>query len=116
VTSAFGTVIFDDAATVLHRVHADNATALPLPEYWLRRVMAHVALPADRRLSRLVRDFYEMYSDRLSGEQRAVVEDLLALQGASWLSRARYACRCPVYRQSPLDNAILRVLLTLGRF
>lgn len=116
VTSAFGTVIFDDAATVLHRVHADNATALPLPEYWLRRVTAHVGLAADRRPSRLVRDFQEMYSDRLSDEQRTLVEDLMALQGVSWLSRARYASRCPVYRQSPLDNLILRVLLTLGRF
>ena len=45
-----------------------------------------------------------------------MVEDLLALRDVSWLSRARYARRSPLYRQSAVDDAILRVLLTLGRF
>jgi len=116
VTTAFGTVIFDHSVTVLHRVHAGNATAVPLWGHWLRRVATHLRLPPDRRPSRIVRDFYETYGDRLNGEQRAMVEELLALHGVSWLSRARYARRSPLYRQSAVDDAILRVLLTLGRF
>lgn len=115
VTSAFGTVIFDDAVTVLHRVHDSNATALPLRGHLLRRVMTHFRLPDDRRLSRLVRDFLETYGDRLSAAQRATVEDLLALHAASLLRRVRYAWRTPLYRQSGVDDAILRVLLTLRR-
>lgn len=116
VTSAFGTVIFDDAVTVLHRVHDSNATALPLRGHFLRRVMTHANLPKDRRLSRLVRDFHQTYGDRLQDGQRAMVEELLALHDASWLTRARYAWRTPLYRQSGVDDAIFRVLLTLGRF
>jgi len=116
VTAAFGTVIFDDAVTVLHRVHVDNATPVPLWGHWLQRVAAHLKLPPDRRPSRFIRDFYETYGDRLNDEQHAIVEDLLALHGVSWVSRARYAYRSPVYRQSAVDDAILRVLLTLGRF
>ena len=49
VTAAFGTVIFDDSVTVLHRVHADNATPVPLWGHWLRRVATHLKLPPDRR-------------------------------------------------------------------
>ena len=115
-SGAFGTVIFDDAVTVLHRVHVDNATPVPLWGHWLQRVAAHLKLPPDRRPSRFIRDFYETYGDRLNDEQHAIVEDLLALHGVSWVSRARYAYRSPVYRQSAVDDAILRVLLTLGRF
>ena len=116
VTAAFGTVIFDDAVTVLHRVHDDNATAVALWRHWRRRVSAHLKLPPDRRPSRLVHDFYETYGDRLDGERHSIVEELLAMRRASLPSRARYACRTPVYRQSAVDNGILRVLLTLGRF
>jgi glycosyltransferase involved in cell wall biosynthesis len=116
ITTALGTVIFDEAVTVLHRVHAGNATAVPLWGYWLRRVTTHLKLPPDRRPSRLVRDFYETYSDRLNDQQRAMVEELLALHGVSWLSRARYARRSPLYRQSAVDDVIFRVLLVLGRF
>ena len=115
VTAAFGTVIFDDAVTVLHRVHDDNATPVALWRYWRRRVAAHLKRPPDRRPSRLVRNFYETYGDRLDGEQRAIVQELLALR-VSLLSRARYAYRAPVYRQSALDDCILRLLLALGRF
>jgi hypothetical protein len=64
----------------------------------------------------LVRDFYETYSDRLNDQQRAMVEELLALHGVSWLSRARYARRSPLDRQSAVDDVIFRVLLALGRF
>lgn len=116
VTTAFGTVIFDDAVTVLRRVHAANATAVPLPGHWLRRVVTHLKLPPDRRPSKFIRDFYDTYGDRLDSEKRAMVEELLSLHDKSWLSRARYARRSPVYRQSAIDDGILRVLLTLGRF
>ena len=116
VITAFGTVVFDDALTVLHRVHAANATLLPLWTHWPRRVLAHFRLPSERRPSAVVRSFYETYAGRLSPEQRTLVEKLLALPEMSWLNRARYAWRSPVFRQSAVDDAILRVLLTLGRF
>jgi hypothetical protein len=116
VVAAFGTVIFDDQITVLHRVHGGNATPVALWGQWPKRVAAHLKLPRDRRLSALVRDFYRAYGDRLSSDQRTVVEDLLALPGVSLLSRARYAWSTPLFRQKAVDDAILRLLLTLDRF
>jgi hypothetical protein len=79
-------------------------------------VAAHFRLPPEGRSSTLLRDFCETYGDRISPEQRNLVETLLALHEKSWLSRARHAFRSPVFRQSAVDDAILRVLLTLGRF
>jgi len=116
VIAAFGTVIFDEAITVLHRVHRNNATALPLWRHWPRRVSTHFKLPAHRRPSAFVREFHEIYGDLLDGERRRTVENLLSLHEQSWLSRARYAFQGPLFRQSATDNAILRLLLTFGRF
>jgi glycosyltransferase involved in cell wall biosynthesis len=116
VVSAFGTVVFDEAATVLHRVHANNATLLPLWSHWPNRVAAHFKLPPERRSSAFAGEFHEAFGDRLDRDRRAIVDEFLAMQKRSWWSRARYAWRPPVYRQNAVDDLLLRVLLALGRF
>lgn len=116
VVSAFGTVTFDDAITILHRIHAENATPAQIWRHWPRRIAVHVTRPRSGRRSTMVAKFYEAFGGRLDADKRATVELLLARHKASWLSRARYAARSPVFRQPALENAIFRVLFTLGRF
>jgi glycosyltransferase involved in cell wall biosynthesis len=116
VVSAFGSVTFDDEITILHRIHAGNMTPAPIWRHWPRRFAAHATRPRSRRRSAMVARFFEVFSERLDGDKRATVELLLARHNASWLSRALYAARSPVFRQPALDNAIFRVLFTLGRF
>jgi glycosyltransferase involved in cell wall biosynthesis len=116
VVAAFGTVVYDGEVTVLHRVHARNATLTRLWRHWPRRVAAHVALPPDRRRSAMIAEFLALFGDRLTAADRTTAEELLAAQRASWLARLRYACQPAVFRQTAIDDVILRVLLTLGRF
>jgi glycosyltransferase involved in cell wall biosynthesis len=116
VVSAFGTVTFDDAIAILHRIHGKNATPAQISRHWPRRIAVHATRPRNRRRSTMVARFYETFGGRLDADKRTTVEQLLAHHKASLLSRARYAARSPVFRQPALDNAIFRVLFTLGRF
>jgi glycosyltransferase involved in cell wall biosynthesis len=116
VVSAFGTVTFDDAITILHRIHRENATPAQILRHWPRRIAVHLSRPRNSRRSTMVARFYEAFGGQLDADKRTTVEQLLAHHNASVLSRARYAARTPVFRQPALDNAIFRVLFTLGRF
>jgi hypothetical protein len=116
VVSAFGTVIYDDAITILHRLHAQNVSPALIWRHWPRRIAAHLTRPRNLRRSVMVAKFYETLGGQLDAEKRTAVEQLLAYHTASWLSRARYVARSPIFRQPALDNAIFRVLFTLGRF
>ncbi len=116
VVSAFGTVIYDDAITMLHRLHAQNVSSALIRRHWPRRIAAHLTRPRRLRRSVMVAKFYEALGAQLDEDKRTTVELLLAQHKASWPSRARYVARSPVFRQPALDNAIFRVLFTLGRF
>ena len=116
VVAAFGTVVYDEEVTMLHRVHGRNATKANLWRHWPRRVVGHLRLPPGRRPSVMVHEFLRLFGDRLDAEKRAIVERLLEARGATWRARARYARSAAVFRQTAVDNAILRVLLALGRF
>jgi glycosyltransferase involved in cell wall biosynthesis len=116
LVSAFGTVIYDDEVTLLHRVHDRNATMTHLWRHWPRRVATHVQLPPGRRLSAMAREFLRLFGDRLEPDKRRVVDQLLDARAGSWWARGAYALSPAVFRQTPVDNAILRVLLAFGRF
>jgi glycosyltransferase involved in cell wall biosynthesis len=116
VVTAFGSVVFDEHVSILHRVHTGNATSAGLWHEWPRRIVDHLARPKGKRPSRTVQAFYEAFGERLDPDRKALVERLLALPMEPWTSRLRFATEGSVERQTRTDNAILALLLTLGRF
>jgi glycosyltransferase involved in cell wall biosynthesis len=116
VVAAFGTVVYDAEVTVLHRVHGRNATITNLWRHLPRRVIAHLRLRPRRHLSAMAHEFRRLFGDRLDADKRATVERLVEARGAPWRARISYARSPVVFRQTAVDDAILRVLLALGRF
>jgi glycosyltransferase involved in cell wall biosynthesis len=116
VVAAFGTVVYDAEVTVLHRVHGRNATITNLWRHLPRRVIAHLRLRPRRHLSAMAHEFLRLFGDRLDADKRAIVERLVEARGATWRARVSYARSPVVFRHTAVDDAILRVLLALGRF
>ena len=58
-------------------------------------------------------EFLHRFGDRLDVDKRAVSNDC---SNAAWRARANYAWSPAVFRQTAVDDVILRVLLALGRF
>ena len=115
VMAAFGTVIFDDQVSVLHRLHGTNVTAADVARHWPRRIADHFSRPKHLRLSATAAAFHDTFGCRLEPAMKGLVEQFLGLRGASWPARVRFALNCPVERQRAVDNLILRMVLTLGR-
>lgn len=116
VVAAFGTVVYDPEVTILHRVHGRNATMTHLWRHLPKRVLAHLRLQSQGHPSAMAHEFFRLFGDRLDADKRAIVERLLEARGATWRARVSYARSPAVFRQTAVDNAILRVLLVLGRF
>lgn len=64
----------------------------------------------------MAHEFLRLFGDRLDADKRAIVERLLEARGATWRARVSYARSPAVFRETVVDNAILRVLLALGRY
>jgi glycosyltransferase involved in cell wall biosynthesis len=116
VVSAFGEVVFDPLPTILYRQHGANVFGVAQGR--LARVRGRLrrfqrAGPREVVL-RQATEFALLYGARLGSDCRRVLTRLLRSR-RGWRARARYALRPDVYRQSPLENAILGLLLMLRR-
>ena len=116
VVAAFGTVIYDEAASLKYRLHAANDTgaAVSFSEDWARRVRRFWS---DRkgafRIHAQAQAFAALFGERLAADKRFLLERFLASK-SSLSRRLAYALRPAVYRQSRTDQMILRALVLLG--
>ena len=116
VVSAFGDVIYDDVPKVLYRQHTSNVMG----------AQVGVLRSFRKRISRFIRrgnllpirlqaeQFRLLYGSSLDRERRRVLDRFLAPRNSLW-DRVRYALSTELWRQSRLDDVILRILLSAGR-
>jgi glycosyltransferase involved in cell wall biosynthesis len=113
LVSAFGTVLYDEHAAVDYRRHGANAVGSPSrwSPRWLRDGWQQLRNgELDARLRDQASTLRERFGTRMSGSQRAILDAFLAPPGSPF-RRLWRALTCPVYRQRPIDEVFVRLLL-----
>jgi len=113
LVSAFGTVLYDERASVEYRRHGANAVGSPSrwSPRWLRsgwRQLRDGRL--DERLVDQALTLRDQFGERLPAAQRAILDAFLAPPGSP-VRRMWRAVTCPVYRQRSVDGLFVRLLL-----
>ena len=114
VMSAFGEIRYDDESRILYRQHAQNVIGLApgLIAGWSRRIARFMR--RKESVARQVGEFRRLFSDRLSPAQREMVA-LVERAPRSFFDRLALAFSRRVYRQSVIDDLVLRVVVLLNR-
>jgi glycosyltransferase involved in cell wall biosynthesis len=116
VITAFGRVVYDNRSFILYRRHAGNATNYPTGlinslGYFLKRFQRYSRY---RPVMQQAEEFWRIYGLMLSEELQFELTGLLKSQ-KSIISRLRYLLSCKLYRHSPLDNQLMRLMLLVNR-
>ena len=112
LVSAFGKVIYDPASTILYRQHRENiigAKASFLGK-WRGRASQFYERWGKRKITSQAIEFREIFTDMLPQEKRDILDHFISSQ-AKFTTRLSYAFFPEVYRQSRIDNMILRILI-----
>lgn len=119
VVSAFGKVVFDERPLVKYRQHGNNVVGggrdgrMPWARRWQRFFSSSKTgtFVCTDQASVFKRFFYE----KLGGKDKKILDELLRAK-KNPLYRLPFSLSGKVWRQSPEDNLILKVLLLWGKF
>lgn len=116
VVSAFGRTVYDSESRIMYRQHGGNAIGEPpgLLAKWRKRIRRFAKTGGLQVTSAQAREFCEIYGSSLSLDKKAVLDSLLDGRGTV-VGRLRRAIWSGVYRQTLIDDIILRVLILLNR-
>ena len=111
-----GMVCFEPHCTVLHRQHSHNMVGYelnPFKKFFVRlkRVRSKEAIAISKQLL----GFQHAYSSILPEEYRKEVSDFLEMQ-SSIFSRFSYLSHAQIFRQTMVDNILVRLLYLLGKY
>lgn len=116
VVSAFGRVVFDPEPVIRYRQHGGNhfGAGSTAARRLARKVVRQLRGGHGGILRRQAAEFRRIHGDDLPAGERAVLDAFL--DGTRSLpGRVRYALGGAAFRQSPVDNLVLRLLYLLGR-
>jgi len=115
VLSALGKVTYDPESHILHRQHSTNDTGMPTGlRLWSRRIRRFFEGNRSHALTQQAQEFREIFGACVDPKDRRILDRFI--DGRSSVGeRLAYSVRPEVFRQRPLDNAILRCLLAIGR-
>jgi glycosyltransferase involved in cell wall biosynthesis len=116
VLAAFGQIHYEAEPSLLYRQHPSNVFGAPVGPFHAFRtsVVRFVRQGKFRPVLSQAEEFQRIYGCTLPPSHRAVLERLLESRGR-FADRLRYARTCDVYRHSPRDHGILKLLLALNR-
>jgi len=111
VISAFGSVIFDCESRIMYRQHGGNAIGTSKGfSRWIKRVKRLVGRGSLRPVTDQALEFKMLYGGRLDSSNRDILERFLTGRD-TFTKRLSYSLSGQVYRQSLLDDLILRLLI-----
>lgn len=114
VVSALGEVIYDREPSLLYRQHGANVIGAHRGlRKWAQRLKRHLAGQGIHLVTRQAREFRNVYGQSLEPEKARVLNRFLDGRG-SFLGRLLYVFAADVYRQSTIDNLLLRVMILFG--
>ena len=118
VIAAFGVVVYDERATLKYRLHEGNQIGAPtgLVDELRRRIRRfRESGPGAFKIHAQAEAFQAVCGARLDPRRARVLERFLASR-VSGRARIGYALRKDIYRQSQLDDLVLRTLIMLDRY
>ncbi len=115
VVSAFGRVVFDDRSSILYRRHAGNVFSTPVGVFasWRLKIRRFWETGGSRRVVRQAEELGRVYGDSLPPEHARVLRRFVARRKV--LARLRYALSCEPYRQSRIDDLVMKGLILMDR-
>lgn len=114
--SAFGVVVFDEVPHILYRQHSSNTLGVEtnLLKKWHRRYQSFMVKSKTRNLQRQAYEFLKQYEDRLTNESKCIISKFVESRD-KFSDRFRYMFTRDIYRQTFLEDLLLRVLIMLGK-
>lgn len=114
LVSAFGKVIYDQVSTILYRQHNENTIGAETSIFrkWRGRASRFFKRWGKRKITSRAIEFREMFYELMPQEKKNIIDNFIDSQ-ATLISRIHYAFFPEVYRQSRIDNIILRILILL---
>lgn len=116
VVSAFGIVLYDCEPKIIYRQHDKNVFGISstILDKTKMKIYRFLTQGKQQLVVKQAEEFRRIYESLLSDKYRKTLEDFL--ESRKWLGRRLiYALFSDVYRQSPIDNLILKILLVLNR-
>lgn len=113
--SAFGEVFYDENPTILYRQHSSNVIGgnkdwiSTLKKKW-RSFIRH---RGQKMLVRQAREFKKNYGSNMKGD-KLVQLDLFISERKGLKKRINYLNQCNLYRQSKVEQFLLKILILLG--
>jgi glycosyltransferase involved in cell wall biosynthesis len=115
VLSCFGKVIFDDQALIKYRQHSGNVIGASTNSLGIFKRKISRILNGRLWISEQAKVFYDLFDEKLSPDDRELVELLLKAKSSFW-HRLLLATSKDIWRQKFLDNLILRIVILMNRF
>lgn len=116
--SAFGKIIFDERPAIQYRQHGQNALGGQTDSFmlkWKKRWVRFFRGDNHYIISKQAQHFYECYSDQMESSIRQDLKGFLKATKAPLFTRAIYTMNMPVYRQSKMDQFILKLVVLAGK-
>ncbi|WP_223065896.1 glycosyltransferase family 2 protein [Paenibacillus caui] len=113
IVSAFGKVNFDDTPHLLYRQHGGNVLGGQTDGVlakWRKRLKRFSQGQNHYILSNQARLFYSTFEPHLSDEHKKSILQFMNTLEQNAAHRMIYAIHSPFYRQSALDNLVLKVI------
>ncbi len=116
VVSAFGKVIYDTESKILYRQHSSNAIGYKTNTIarWVARIQRFLRSGGLYLVTEQAKEFKRIY-DSLLPKDKKVILDRFIDDRKSFVGRLRYSFSSEVYRQSRVDDIILRLLIIINR-
>ena len=114
VVSAFGAVLYDSESRILYRQHTSNVFGISTGtiDAWRIKIRQFLKDGNSNLIAKQAEEFNRVYGSLLPDEHKRVIERFLESRELFW-DRLRYAFSCDVYRQSTLDQYILKARIAL---
>lgn len=116
VISAFGIVLYDDTPKIKYRQHGGNVVGSSSGiKLWSNRIKRYLGTN-DRAARCQANELLRVYGTDMSRKNYTLISEFLErTQVNNIVDRLVYAIRAPVYRQSMIDDIVLRALIVIGR-
>ena len=118
IATCYGSVRFNPNPSILYRQHGANVVGAPHPGLrgLATKIRRHLRCPTGSQpLRNQLREFLAIHGPLMGSERRAAI-DRIALSSDCVVDRLLLALRPGVWRQSMIDQALLRLILLTGRY
>ncbi len=115
VVSAFGSVFYDYNPKILYRQHNKNVFGISpsIIKNFQMKIYRFFTQGQRQLVMKQAEEFGRLYASLIDDNSKNILEEFL---DKKWLGRRlSYALFCNLYRQSPIDNLMLKILLVLNR-